>query len=118
MSLAWSFPIDIWSMGCILVELDTGASLFRSQNNLEHLAMIETVLGQPADRSMVRAVYRSARASKHSKGGHKVLTSCSPCGPALFKNSRLDYPNRNSTVLAEKRVQSTQPLRVSSSFAM
>jgi hypothetical protein len=93
MSLAWSFPIDIWSMVCILVELYTGAPLFRSQNNLEHLTMIETVLGQPADGSMVRAVYRSARASKHSEEGHKVLTSCSPYSPTLFKNNRLGYPN-------------------------
>ena len=33
LGLGWSFPCDIWSVGCILVELATGQSLsFRSRN--------------------------------------------------------------------------------------
>ncbi|CAN1162072.1 Serine/threonine-protein kinase AFC3 [Linum perenne] len=44
-SLGWSYPCDIWSVGCILVELCTGEALFQMHENLEHLAMMERVLG-------------------------------------------------------------------------
>ncbi|MCO5560654.1 hypothetical protein L7F22_014271 [Adiantum nelumboides] len=41
----WSYPCDIWSVGCILVELCSGEVLFQTHENLEHLAMMERVLG-------------------------------------------------------------------------
>ncbi|KAH7278416.1 hypothetical protein KP509_38G040100 [Ceratopteris richardii] len=41
----WSFPCDIWSVGCILVELCSGEALFQTHENIEHLAMMERVLG-------------------------------------------------------------------------
>nr|QGP73796.1 Tubby-like F-box protein 3 [Sedum alfredii] len=44
-SHGWSYPCDIWSVGCILVELCTGEALFQTHENLEHLAMMERVLG-------------------------------------------------------------------------
>ncbi|GJS51849.1 serine/threonine-protein kinase AFC2-like protein isoform X3 [Tanacetum coccineum] len=36
----WSYPCDIWSVGCIL-----GEALFQTHENLEHLAIMEMVLG-------------------------------------------------------------------------
>lgn len=45
LSIGWSFECDIWSLGCILVELITGDALFQTHENLEHLAMMERVLG-------------------------------------------------------------------------
>ncbi|CUM65028.1 uncharacterized protein PRCAT00002647001 [Priceomyces carsonii] len=50
----WSFPCDIWSVGCILVELVIGEPLFKTHDNLEHLAMIEKVCGSKIDKSIVR----------------------------------------------------------------
>ncbi|BDA46929.1 Serine/threonine-protein kinase AFC2 [Coccomyxa sp. Obi] len=44
LGLGWTFPCDIWSVGCILVELATGDALFQTHENLEHLAMMEAVL--------------------------------------------------------------------------
>ncbi|GJS51850.1 serine/threonine-protein kinase AFC2 [Tanacetum coccineum] len=41
----WSYPCDIWSVGCILVELCSGEALFQIHENLEHLAIKEMVLG-------------------------------------------------------------------------
>jgi dual-specificity kinase len=43
--MGWSFPCDIWSIGCLLVELYTGTTLFQTHDNLEHLKMMEIVLG-------------------------------------------------------------------------
>ncbi|RLV94773.1 Dual specificity protein kinase KNS1 [Spathaspora sp. JA1] len=50
----WSFPCDMWSIGCILVELIIGEPLFKTHDNLEHLAMIEKVCGYRIDKSMVK----------------------------------------------------------------
>jgi dual-specificity kinase len=52
--LGWSYPCDIWSIGCILVEFLTGEALFQTHDNLEHLAMMQAVLGPIPDR-LIRA---------------------------------------------------------------
>ncbi|XP_021634411.1 serine/threonine-protein kinase AFC2 isoform X3 [Manihot esculenta] len=57
--LGWSYPCDIWSVGCILVELCTGEALFQTHENLEHLAMMERVLG-PLPQHMLKRVDRHA----------------------------------------------------------
>ena len=50
----WSYPCDIWSIGCILVEFFTGDALFQTHDNLEHLAMMETVLGKFTARTIAK----------------------------------------------------------------
>ena len=39
--MGWSYPADVWSLGCILFELYTGHFLFPKLRNLSHLAMME-----------------------------------------------------------------------------
>jgi len=41
----WSYECDLWSVGCILVELITGETLFQTHDDIEHLAMMQQVLG-------------------------------------------------------------------------
>lgn len=53
LGLGWTYPCDLWSVGCILVELYTGQALFQTHENLEHLAMMSGVLG-PIPDSMIR----------------------------------------------------------------
>jgi dual-specificity kinase len=67
----------MWSIGCILVELLTGDALFQTHENLEHLAMMEAVLG-PLPEHMI------AQASRHSaKYFYKVSQSGGEaCRPA------------------------------------
>ncbi|XP_022769842.1 serine/threonine-protein kinase AFC2 isoform X2 [Durio zibethinus] len=55
LGLGWSYPCDIWSVGCILVELCTGEALFQTHENLEHLAMMERVFG-PLPQHMLKRV--------------------------------------------------------------
>ncbi|KAK5004067.1 serine threonine protein kinase CMGC group, partial [Cryomyces antarcticus] len=56
LNLGWSYPCDIWSIGCILVEFFTGDALFQTHDNLEHLAMMDAVCGGPLDRAMIKQV--------------------------------------------------------------
>lgn len=60
LGLGWSFPCDIWSIGCILVEFFTGDALFQTHDNLEHLAMMEAVVGSRVDSHLVQAVNKMA----------------------------------------------------------
>eukprot|EP00249_Psilotum_nudum_P024877 c29316_g1_i1 orf=503-1483(+) len=59
LGLGWSYPCDMWSVGCILIELCTGEALFQTHENLEHLAMMERVLG-PIPQYMIQAADRRA----------------------------------------------------------
>lgn len=45
LELGWSYPCDVWSIGCILFELYSGTTMFQTHDNREHLAMMELILG-------------------------------------------------------------------------
>jgi serine/threonine protein kinase len=45
LGLGWSTPSDVWSLGCILMELYMGELLFQTHDNAEHLALMEAILG-------------------------------------------------------------------------
>ncbi|KAE8687963.1 Serine/threonine-protein kinase AFC2 [Hibiscus syriacus] len=66
LGLGWSYPCDMWSVGCILVELCSGEALFQTHENLEHLAMMERVLG-PLPQHMLKTADRHAE--KYVKKG-------------------------------------------------
>ncbi|KAG9453698.1 hypothetical protein H6P81_006602 [Aristolochia fimbriata] len=69
LGLGWNYPCDLWSVGCILVELCSGEALFQTHENLEHLAMMERVLG-PLPKHMVHRADR--RAEKYFKRGMRL----------------------------------------------
>ncbi|XP_027348994.1 serine/threonine-protein kinase AFC1 isoform X2 [Abrus precatorius] len=70
LGLGWNYPCDLWSVGCILVELCSGEALFQTHENLEHLAMMERVLGPLPPHMVVRA--DSRRAEKYFKRGARL----------------------------------------------
>ncbi|GKY98399.1 hypothetical protein MPSEU_000797400 [Mayamaea pseudoterrestris] len=41
----WSMPSDVWSAGCLLVELYKGELLFATHDSCEHLALMDQVIG-------------------------------------------------------------------------
>eukprot|EP00002_Diphylleia_rotans_P009737 TRINITY_DN20086_c0_g1_i1.p1 TRINITY_DN20086_c0_g1~~TRINITY_DN20086_c0_g1_i1.p1 ORF type:complete len:517 (-),score=86.53 TRINITY_DN20086_c0_g1_i1:91-1641(-) len=65
LGLKYSFPIDIWSLGCVLVELHTGNPLFVGKNERETMWSIVQLLGLPPQ-SMI---YLSRRATHYFDRG-------------------------------------------------
>ena len=90
--LGWSYPCDAFSLGCILVEFYTGVALFQTHDNLEHLAMMEQVMGR-----MPESFARSG--SRHK--------------PEYFKDgSKLDWPKPKATRQSKKEVRACRALAV------
>lgn len=85
LGLGWSYPCDIWSIGCILVEFYTGDALFQTHDNLEHLAMMEAVVSARIDSTLVTQVNRATRNGTNpaSKYG-----TCLPAGPCIMLTAR------------------------------
>ncbi|KAF2034101.1 kinase-like protein [Setomelanomma holmii] len=101
LNLGWSFPCDIWSIGCILVEFFTGDALFQTHDNLEHLAMMESVCAGKIDRDIVRAVYKQDRGSSRNSANSAAR---------YFKNYKLDYPNAETNKASKKYVKAMKKL--------
>ncbi|XP_006459318.1 hypothetical protein AGABI2DRAFT_134784 [Agaricus bisporus var. bisporus H97] len=89
LGLGWSFPCDAYSLGCILVEFYTGVALYQTHDNLEHLAMMEMVMGKMPE--------RFAHAGQRSK-------------PEFFKEGRLDWPKPKASRQSKRDVRGTRPL--------
>ncbi|GMP50686.1 hypothetical protein CsSME_00017207 [Camellia sinensis var. sinensis] len=66
LGLGWNYPCDLWSVGCILVELCSGEALFQTHENLEHLAMMERVLGPLPQHMIISADLRAEKYFKRS----------------------------------------------------
>ncbi|KAL4970262.1 putative protein kinase (Lkh1) [Aspergillus stella-maris] len=98
LNLGWSFPCDIWSIGCILVEFFTGDALFQTHDNLEHLAMMEAVIGERIDPKLVRQVMQGGRNGNQNQASK------------YFLRNKLDYPNDETTRASKKYVQAMKRL--------
>ncbi|KAB5570299.1 kinase-like domain-containing protein [Coniochaeta sp. 2T2.1] len=99
LGLGWSYPCDIWSIGCILVEFFTGDALFQTHDNLEHLAMIEAVLDTRIDSHLVRQVNQMANRSGSSNSASKY-----------FRRGKLDYPTTETTRASRRFVKNMKRL--------
>ncbi|KAI1878327.1 hypothetical protein JX265_002697 [Neoarthrinium moseri] len=101
LGLGWSFPCDIWSIGCILVEFFTGDALFQTHDNLEHLAMMENVCDSRIDTHLVQQVTKMASRSGGS-GGNPASK--------YFKRFKLDYPTPDTTRASRRFVKNMKRL--------
>jgi len=90
----WSYPCDMWSIGCILIELLTGDALFQTHENMEHLAMMRNVLGH-----MHTDVIK--RSSKETI--EKYFNS---------ETYELSLPEGAKDIESERAVQAVQPLDI------
>ncbi|KAK8850533.1 hypothetical protein IAR55_004451 [Kwoniella newhampshirensis] len=90
LGLPWSYPCDMFSIGCILVEFYTGDALFQTHDNLEHLAMMEVVMGKFSPRMIEKG--------KSKKG-------------EFFKGNKIDFPNSHTTKSSRKYVKQMRTLK-------
>jgi dual-specificity kinase len=94
LELGWSERSDLWSLGCIFMELYTGDLLFGTHENFEHLALMQATI-EPFPRSML------ANASQTVK--EKYLTRHQG-------DWRLNWPDGASSTSSERHVRSQRPL--------
>lgn len=125
LGLGWSYPCDIWSIGCILVEFFTGDALFQTHENLEHLAMMEAVVNARIDTSLVSQVNRMTR-----NGGNPASKFVAPISLycfreeeltnsyRYFKRLKLDYPQPDTTKASKKFVKAMKRLDVGSAIQL
>ncbi|KAJ9534697.1 hypothetical protein QJQ45_013058 [Haematococcus lacustris] len=90
LGMGWTYPCDLWSVGCIIIELLTGDALFQTHENLEHLAMMEQVLG-PIPESLIQR-------------SNKICSK-------YFVNNRLCWPDASTTKKSVKAVKKLTGLR-------
>lgn len=121
LGLGWSYPCDIWSIGCILVEFFTGDALFQTHENLEHLAMMEAVVNSRIDTQLVTQVNRMTRNGGNPASKYVMLPSllrepaANSCICRYFKRLKLDYPQTDTTRASRRFVKAMKRLDVSSS---
>ncbi|KAI9880265.1 MAG: dual specificity protein kinase kns1 [Pleopsidium flavum] len=99
LNLGWSFPCDIWSIGCILVEFFTGDALFQTHDNLEHLAMMEAVCGGKLDARLVKQVQQGGRGSNANQAAKYFI-----------RGQKLDYPNHETSRASKRFVRAMKHL--------
>ena len=100
MCLDFGVMIDMWSLGCVLVELYTGIPIFAGANNKEQLQLISSILG-PIPQHMI----------EKGKESHKYLKSITLCqeSPMYFLDEvqKLTY----AEVLSGKQTPKQKTLR-------
>ncbi|CAF9923691.1 dual specificity protein kinase kns1 [Imshaugia aleurites] len=99
LNLGWSYPCDIWSIGCILVEFFTGDALFQTHDNLEHLAMMESVCGGRIEPKLVRQVQGTGRNNSRNQAA-----------TFFTRGLKLDYPNQETSKASKKYVRAMKTL--------
>jgi len=105
LGLGWSYPADLWSLGCILLELATGDALFQTHENLEHLAMMEAALGVALPSSL--ASRASPAATRLFRDGPPVHGAPGASAPPRV----LDWPEAASSRRSVRAVQKVEPIR-------
>lgn len=74
----WSYPSDLWSLGCIIAELYRGELLFATHDNYEHLALMERAVGPFPRECLDKATNSLTRECFDTRGWHKIGAVLSP----------------------------------------
>jgi len=72
LGLPYDMAIDMWSLGCILVEMHTGEPLFSGSNEVDQVNKIVEVLGIPPSYLLDKAPKARRYFEKHSDGKYTV----------------------------------------------
>ncbi|KOG97697.1 serine/threonine protein kinase KNS1 [Saccharomyces eubayanus] len=105
LGLGWSFPCDIWSIACVLVELVIGESLYPIHENLEHMAMMQRINGTPFPTDIIDKMFYK---SKHKLGNSPSDLNSTVIKHFDKKSLTLQWPEKNKrgeTVTTEKSMK-------------
>ncbi|KAG5360943.1 Dual specificity protein kinase KNS1 [Yarrowia sp. B02] len=94
LGVGWSYACDMWSIGCILVELFTGDALFHTHEDFEHLALMEAIIGYPFPKAFVK----------------EMISKKPNAQVGNFFNARsgkLGYPNKDTTTSSRHYIRDT-----------
>lgn len=75
LGVQYDMAIDMWSLGCILVEMHTGEPLFSGQNEVDQLYKIVEVLGLPTQGLLDRGTKTAKFFEKRPNGMYEVKSS-------------------------------------------
>lgn len=92
LGLGWSFPCDVWSIACVLVELVTGESLYPTHENLEHMAMMQRINGEPFPPKIVDKMFYKA---SHNLGNAPADLNATVVKHFNKKTFALQWPEKN-----------------------
>jgi len=121
LGLRYSYPCDVWSLGCLLFELYTGKVAFPGKTNNEMLAMFQSLKGAIPKKMVKKGAF---------SGRHFELvssTSSSSAGTAGGGNEQYAFAATRDdpisgrpmrTVVAHARVEADVAARLSNSNAM
>ncbi|GJN87510.1 hypothetical protein Rhopal_000459-T1 [Rhodotorula paludigena] len=107
--MGWSYPCDMWSIGCILVEFVTGEALFQTHDNLEHLAMMERVFGPMTPEYAAQG--HAKIAGNHPDWFRRVAASSSGRSRSRKMQYELNFPTETTQKQSIKFVKGMKKLR-------
>jgi len=114
LGLGWSYESDLWSVGCILAELRTGQLLFKTHENMEHLALMEKILEKQIPREMCLRAERLCKSGHHSSSRDtkkkKRHRSSSPRVDEWLRDGRVRWPENASGKTSLSRVKKARPI--------
>merc|ERR1712037_690242 len=96
LALGWGERSDLWSTGCILMELYSGELLFRTHESVEHLALMERTI-EPLPPRMLEGSGEAKR--------ERYLEGDPGSG-----SWRLHWPQDSSSEGSRRHVQRQRPL--------
>jgi len=97
LELGWNERSDIWSMGCIFMELYTGELLLGTHENMEHLALMEQIIA-PLPNPMLANATADVK-GKYLHQDHRSQTW------------RIKWPENASSQQSIRHVRNSRPLR-------
>ena len=68
LELEYGHGIDMWGLGCILVEMHTGEPLFQGADEVDQMIKICEVMGLPPEHMVLRSPKAKRFFSFHKKG--------------------------------------------------
>ncbi|ESO06815.1 hypothetical protein HELRODRAFT_98767 [Helobdella robusta] len=122
LELGWSFPCDVWSVGCIIFEIYYGRTLFQTHDTMEHLAMMERVLGRiptsMREKSIKTKYFKHGRLDWNEGGkiARRVRERCRPLMAYMRDRSTkekqlFDLMSRMLEYRPEKRITMREALK-------